>query len=270
MLNGTHSPSRISFLFLLSTSFPALPPRKENSTKKVSREHFFFPWRFFPLHLFFPVSTRDWHPSSLFWTFCPHPSVLLLVSFLFILLTFLFVFCAIYRAVMQISKPNTLPPSFQSMHQGDGDLPVWVLIGSRRGSWGVVIETFYSHWWHEARPLYDCLDLLSLGWKGCRACAHSHTHGKSNNQLLARCLYLFQCLPPCWVLLNIHEALVGFGSGNKRRDGGGEKGRFQKGGSQRDGARITSDGPIFSFGLQHVPISLLGTEYRLPFFFSFF
>lgn len=50
----------------------------------------------------------------------------------------------------------------------------------------------------------------------------------------------------------------------------GEKGRFQKGGSQRDGARITSDGPIFSFGLQHVPISFLGTECRLPFFFFLF
>lgn len=140
MLNGTHSPSRISFLFLLSTSFPALPPQKENSTKKVSREHFFF-------------SHEGSSPYISF--FSQSPPVIdihLLFSGLFVPIrrscysspsfSFFSLFCSSSAqfigpsrgTVMQISKPNTLPPSFQSMHQGDGDLPVWVLIGSRRGS----------------------------------------------------------------------------------------------------------------------------------------
>lgn len=138
MLNGTHSPSRISFLCLLSTSFPALHPRKENSTKKVSREHFF------PAKVLPPTSLFSSHPSlltsifSLLDFFVPirqsrYTSPSFLLFSLFCLSSARFIRPS-RRTVMQISKPNALTPSFQSMHQGDGDLPVWALIGGRRGS----------------------------------------------------------------------------------------------------------------------------------------
>lgn len=62
------------------------------------------------------------------------------------------------------------------------------------GSWGVVIETFYSHWWHEARPFIWLFRFPVPGVKGCRAYAHSHTHGKSNNQLW---LDVYICFSVC-------------------------------------------------------------------------
>lgn len=63
-----------------------------------------------------------------------------------------------------------------------------------------------------------------------------------------------------FILLNIHEALVGFSSENKKQR------RFQKGRSQIDAACITSHGQIFGFGSQRVPVPFLGIKCRLPFF----
>lgn len=92
---------------------------------------------------------------------------------------------------------------------------------------------------------------------------HTHTHRKSNNQLLALSpIFVSVSAAALGFLLNIHEALLGFSSENKKR------GRFQKGGSQSDGACITSHGQIFNFGLQHVPIPFLGIGCCLPFLFQ--
>lgn len=57
------------------------------------------------------------------------------------------------------------------------------------GGEGVVMETFCYHWCHEARPLYDFLDLLSQGYGST---VHIHTNVAYKNRLLSRSLYLFQ------------------------------------------------------------------------------
>lgn len=57
------------------------------------------------------------------------------------------------------------------------------------GGEGVVMETFCYHWCHEARPLYDFLDLLSQGY---RSTVHIHINVAYKNWLLSRSLYLFQ------------------------------------------------------------------------------
>lgn len=51
------------------------------------------------------------------------------------------------------------------------------------------METFCYHWCHMARPLYDFLDLLSLGYSST---VHIHTNVAYKNWLLSRSLYLFQ------------------------------------------------------------------------------